>query len=607
MGSSLEVRSSEATQVASDLYTHYAKYVIETRALSSVYDGLKAVQRRILYVLASQPDKLTKSANIVGETIKYHPHGDSSIYGTLVGMGSPMNNMHILKTKGNFGGAGAGAAAMRYTECKLSDLGRKLFTQLIEHADYVEGETGHKEPAYIPVLLPYGLIEGTSGIGVGLATSVLPLNPLELTQYYLSILKNETPVIPRPDFGELILNQPRSEVEATIVTGRGKIKFQGVVRQEGESKFTIYNLPPGVKLKHILKKVQKWIDEDKVDFMNESGKTREYVFTVASNKVTPQELKKKLTSAITRAKTYNLIFSQDEKAVYCGLGYVAQKSLDYLRKCVVRKFERSHKKALKLYDVLDAIERLKASGKVKDLPTMSRQEVIDLVVGFGFTEGTAKEVLTKSISYLTKDHRTELEELKGKIDKYADYKVNPDKYIIPLYEELEEILKEIYSDKAVTYYASEKLDNPKAYINAAGNVQITKNEGVEWDSKLYLVDHTGMTYPRTIDTLTESELKFADIQNKFVGLVSDKNKYILYIIDTGKKTHKLLSVDISKVGYSRNFVKIGENDKVVAVVGCPTDKVKLKTVDGQEVEVNVKSNLKSRYAVPNGSDYKFEV
>lgn len=608
MSSSLNLKSDEASQVASDLYTHYAKYVIETRALASVFDGMKAVQRRLIYVLSQYPDRLTKSANIVGDTIKYHPHGDSSIYGTLVGMGSPLNNIPIIDTKGNFGGVGVGAAAMRYTECKVSNLGRKLFTQLIEHADYVDGEAGHKEPAYLPVLLPLSLIEGTSGIGVGLAASVTPLNALELTQYYLSVLKNEEARVPRPELGELILNQPREEVENAILTGRGRMKFEGVVHQEGNSKFTIRNLPPDVKIKAVKKKVQRWMDEDKLDFIDESTKTRNYVFKVVSNKLDPKQVKTKLTQAVSRAKTYNYVFSEDEKAIYSGIGYVVDKSLGYLRKCVVRKFNKEHNKAQKLYKVLDAIAYLKKEDRVKDLPQMSRQEVIELIVGFGFSEGTAKEVLSKSISYLTKDHEKEMDELLSKIDNYDDLRNNPDKYIIPLYEELEGILKDHYKDRPVTYYKSEKLDNPKAFINDKGNIEITRDKGVEWDSKLYLVGQTGMTYPRTVDVLTETELIYPDIRESIVGLTTDEDKYILYIIDSGKdKNHSVLAARTDKINRSRNFIRLNDNEKVVKVIGCSTDKIKLTNTKGKKVEVNVKSNLKSRYALPTKVSHRFRI
>ncbi|WJZ23527.1 DNA topoisomerase II [Listeria phage LIS04] len=609
MGSDLQITSSEASQVASELYTHYAKYVIETRALASVYDGFKAVQRRILYVLATQPDKLTKSANIVGETIKYHPHGDASIYGTLVNMGSPLNKVPIIKTKGNFGGVGTGAAAMRYTECKLSELGRKVFTELLPYADYVEGETGHKEPAYIPVLIPYALFEGTSGIGVGLSASSPPLNPVELTQYYISKIKGEDAVIPRPDFGELILDQPREEVEQVLLTGRGRLKFQGVLHQEGETKFSVTNLPPDIKMKSILKKVEKWIDDDKLDHVDLSVKTRNNVFKVVSNKLDPKEVKKKLTSALSRAKTYNFVFSQDEKAVYCGIDYMVTKSLEYFTTCVVRKFKDLHAKSTRLYEVLDAIQALKDSGKVKDLPSMSRQDVISLIVeDLGFSERVAKEVLSKSISYLTKDHGSEMEDLLKKVDKYQKYIDNPNLYILPLYEELLATFKELYKNTPVTYYGSEKLDNPKAFVNDSGKVQVTKDQGVEWDSKLYLVDNTGMTYPRIVDTWTETELEFGDITTPLIGLVSDSCKYLLYVIESeGSSTHKLLAVSTDKIGYTRNFVKLKDTEKVVSVVGCKKEKINLKTTNGDKIEISPKFYLKSRYSVPVSTSHLFDL
>ena len=211
--------------VMSDDFGKYAKYIIQDRALPDIRDGLKPVQRRIIYAMNNlhlfydQPHK--KSARTVGEVIgKYHPHGDSSIYEAMVRMSqSWKNNITLLDMHGNNGSIdGDGAAAMRYTECRLSKFGQTMSNNLDKNTvQFINNfDDTEQEPVVLPTLLPNLLINGANGIAAGYATNIPTFNPSEVIEAIITridspncYLKSILNVMPGPDFptGGIILNQ----------------------------------------------------------------------------------------------------------------------------------------------------------------------------------------------------------------------------------------------------------------------------------------------------------------------------------------------------------------------------------------------------------------
>ena len=224
-------------------YIDYAMSVIASRALPDVRDGLKPVQRRVLYSmieLNNGPDKPhRKSARIVGDTMgKYHPHGDSSIYGALVNMAQDWSTRYpLVDGHGNFGSMdGDGAAAMRYTEARLSKISMELLADIGKNTvDFVPNfDDTEKEPVVLPSRYPNLLVNGTTGIAVGMATNIPPHNLREVVQAVVKIIDNRVeedrdttideilPIVKAPDFptGGLILHTCTS-----IVTWRNFISF----------------------------------------------------------------------------------------------------------------------------------------------------------------------------------------------------------------------------------------------------------------------------------------------------------------------------------------------------------------------------------------------
>ena len=271
-------------------YIDYAMSVIASRALPDVRDGLKPVQRRVLYSmieLNNGPDKPhRKSARIVGDTMgKYHPHGDSSIYGALVNMAQEWSFRYpLIDGHGNFGSMdGDGAAAMRYTEARLSKISMELLADINKNTvDFVPNfDETEKEPVVLPSRYPNLLVNGTTGIAVGMATNIPPHNLREVVNAVVKIIDNRVnenrettidellEIVKAPDFptGGLILGT--RSCEEAYRTGRGKIRVRAVTNIEtlpnGKSQIIATELPYMVNKANLIMKIAELVKLKKID------------------------------------------------------------------------------------------------------------------------------------------------------------------------------------------------------------------------------------------------------------------------------------------------------------------------------------------------------
>ncbi len=271
-------------------YIDYAMSVIAARALPDVRDGLKPVQRRVLYSmieLNNGPDKPhRKSARIVGDTMgKYHPHGDSSIYGALVNMAQDWTTRYpLVDGHGNFGSMdGDGAAAMRYTEARLSKISMELLSDINKDTvDFIPNfDDTEKEPVVLPSRYPNLLVNGTTGIAVGMATNIPPHNLREVVGAVVKIIDNKVnedrntsieeilDIIKAPDFptGGLILGTHGSE--EAYRTGRGKVRVRAVTDIEtlpnGKSQIIVTELPYMVNKANLIIKIAELVKLKKID------------------------------------------------------------------------------------------------------------------------------------------------------------------------------------------------------------------------------------------------------------------------------------------------------------------------------------------------------
>ena len=271
-------------------YIDYAMSVIASRALPDVRDGLKPVQRRILYSmieLNNGPDKPhRKCARIVGDTMgKYHPHGDSSIYGALVNMAQEWSTRYpLVDGHGNFGSVdGDGAAAMRYTEARLSKISMELTADINKNTvDFIPNfDETEKEPVVLPARYPNLLVNGTSGIAVGMATNIPPHNLREVIAAVVKIIDDQIDengettiedilqIIKGPDFptGATILGT--RGIEEAYRTGRGKIRVRAVTDIEpmanGKNRIIVTELPYMVNKARLIEKIAELVRDKKID------------------------------------------------------------------------------------------------------------------------------------------------------------------------------------------------------------------------------------------------------------------------------------------------------------------------------------------------------
>lgn len=274
-----KIHDVDLKETMENSYIDYAMSVIAARALPDVRDGLKPVQRRVLYSmieLNNGPDKPhRKSARIVGDTMgKYHPHGDSSIYGALVNLAQEWSTRYpLVDGHGNFGSMdGDGAAAMRYTEARLSKISMEMLADINKDTvDFLPNfDETEKEPVVLPSRFPNLLVNGTSGIAVGMATNIPPHNLREVIDGVVRIIENTQEnidttmeevcsIIKGPDFptGAQILGT--RGIEEAYRTGRGKIRVRAVTSIEpmdnGKNRIVVTELPYMVNKAKLIEKI----------------------------------------------------------------------------------------------------------------------------------------------------------------------------------------------------------------------------------------------------------------------------------------------------------------------------------------------------------------
>ena len=284
-----KVHEVDMKKTMEDFYIDYAMSVIASRALPDVRDGLKPVQRRILYSmieLNNGPDKPhRKCARIVGDTMgKYHPHGDSSIYGALVNMAQDWSMRYTLVDgHGNFGSVdGDGAAAMRYTEARLSKISLKMIEDINKNTvDFIPNfDETEQEPTVLPSRYPNLLVNGTTGIAVGMATNIPPHNLREVINAVVKLIDNDIAdketdidelieIVKGPDFptGGIILGT--SGIKQAYRTGRGKIRVRAVTNIEpmdnGKNRIVVTELPYNVNKARLIEKIAELHKEKKID------------------------------------------------------------------------------------------------------------------------------------------------------------------------------------------------------------------------------------------------------------------------------------------------------------------------------------------------------
>lgn len=560
------VTTEEGTDLVKQYYLEYARYVLETRALASIYDGLKFSQRRLLYVSSKLGMRMTKSSKILGDTIPYHPHGMDSLYGVLVGMTTNKNPYHLYVGKGNWGGVGFDAAAYRYTEAYLGEMARFNHTQFIDSADFYTGEAGLEEPRVLPTLIPYSLMVGDEQPGVGLKPVIMPLDVMGLIDYYIAVIRGEDPVTPDPDLGNFILDMDDDDIPRAVEGAEGKLTIKSMVSIESDSVVVVDDVLGNKGVKSLLSKMAGWLSDGTVDFRDESAERPRYVFEVMDPKITVNELAEKLSEKSVCNKTFKRIVIDGEHVVYAPLRYQVEKSLEYLNECLDRMFATELERLDFDRQVLLAIRAMDSSGLLRDLRGITTAEAKKRLVNLGFSKEVSDKALSKPIAYLTKSHDQELKDIEKRI---SDNKgVDRTEYLLKLYEDFRELIRPFYESSGHTVRRSKLLKDCRVSLGRGGVIKVS-NRGEKYENLVYGVfgDGTGRTFP--IGASVRRDIIPTDEgHGNIVSIVSDLKGFSVLVTNHGRA----ITVDTPRLASNRKIVNLDVGERVVKAFGVDEGK-----------------------------------
>ena len=560
-----QIIRTEYSDVMKKSYIDYAMSVIIARALPDVRDGLKPVQRRTLYdmhELGIKYDKpYRKCARIVGDTMgKYHPHGDSSIYEALVVMAQDFKKgVTLVDGHGNFGSIeGDGAAAMRYTEARLTKFTQEVYLKDLDKDVIDFGpnfDENEKEPLVLPARVPNLLVNGAEGIAVGMATSIPTHNLGEVIDAVKAYMENNEITTKQlmkhlkgPDFptGGIVVN--KDELLNIYETGQGKIKIRGKVEVEdlkgGKKQLVITEIPYtmigagiGKFLNDVAGLVETKKTNDIVDISNQSSKDGIRIVLELKKGADVENLKNMLYKKTRLEDTFgvNMLAVADGRPETLGLKKIIEHNVDFQFELTTRKYKTLLKKEedkreiqeglIKACDVIDLIiEILRGSKSIKDAKaclvngdveniTFKSNISKKMAKMLRFTERQATAILEMrlykliglEVDALKKEH----DETVKNIARYEDILNNYDSMAGLIMSELDDIKKE-YNRKRRT-----KITNAEEAV--------FEENKVEEQMYVFLMDRFG--YARTIDVATYERNKEA---------ADKENKYIVRCMNTGK-------------------------------------------------------------------------
>ena len=583
MSSEPQIIRTEYSEVMKKSYIDYAMSVIIARALPDVRDGLKPVQRRTLYdmhELGIRFDKpYRKCARIVGDTMgKYHPHGDSSIYEALVVMAQDFKKgMVLVDGHGNFGSIeGDGAAAMRYTEARLTKFTQEAYLADLDKNVIDFGpnfDETEKEPLVLPVRVPNLLVNGAEGIAVGMATSIPTHNLGEVIDAVKAYMKNDeisTRQLMRhikgPDFptGGIVVN--KDDLLDIYETGQGKIKLRGKVEVEelkgGKQQLVITEIPYtliGSGIAKFLNDVANLVETKKttdiLDISNQSSKEGIRIVLELKRGADVENLKNMLYKKTRLEDTFgvNMLAVANGRPETLGLRAIIEHHVDFQFELMTRKYKTLLAKELekkevqegliKACDVIDLIiEILRGSQSVKDARACLVNGVTDnirfksnisrkMASLLRFTERQATAILEMrlykliglEIEALQKEHDATLKN----IARYEDILKNYDSMANVIIEELDAFKRE-YGRKRRTL-----IENAEEAV--------FEEKKIEEQEVVFLMDRFG--YARTVDVgVYERNKEAADGENKYV--VHCMNTGRICIFTDGGKMHQVKVLDL---------------------------------------------------------------
>ena len=603
-GSMDVIKPIDLRKTMEDSYIDYAMSVIASRALPDVRDGLKPVQRRILYAmieLNNGPDKPhRKCARIVGDTMgKYHPHGDSSIYGALVNMAQEWSTRYpLVDGHGNFGSVdGDGAAAMRYTEARLSKISMEMLSDINKNTVDFEPnfDETEKEPVVLPSRFPNLLVNGTSGIAVGMATNIPPHNLREVIGGVVKVIDNiveedrETSmdevmdIIKGPDFptGATILG--RSGIEEAYRTGHGKIRVRAVTDIEpmanGKNRIIVTELPYMVNKARLIEKIAELHKDKRVDgiteLRDESNREGMRICIELRKDVNPNVVLNQLYKHTQMQDTFgvNMLALVDKQPVVMNLLQMLNHYLKHQEEVVTRrtKYElnKAEERAHILKGLLIALDNIDEVIKIirgSQSTAIAKERLIER---FSLDDVQAQAIVDMRLRALTGLEREKLEnEYEELMKKIGEYKaiLADRKLLLGVIKEEISLIAQKYGDDRRTSIGFDEFD-------------ISMEDLIPVENTVVALTHMGYVKRMTIDNFKSQNrggkgIKgMQTIEEDYIEdlFMATTHHYLMFFTNKGR-VYRIKAYEIPESGRTSrgtaivNLLQLLPEEKITAVI-----------------------------------------
>ena len=599
-----KIQEVDMKQTMEKYYIDYAMSVIASRALPDVRDGLKPVQRRILYSmieLHNEPDKPhRKCARIVGDTMgKYHPHGDSSIYGALVNMAQEWNLRYpLVDGHGNFGSVdGDGAAAMRYTEARLSKMSMEMLRDIgKDTVDFVPNfDETETEPTVLPSRFPNLLVNGTTGIAVGMATNIPPHNLREIIGAVVKIIDNRVEegretsidelmsIVHGPDFptGAQILGT--RGIKEAYRTGRGKILVRGVSNIEtlpnGKTQIIVTELPYMVNKANMIKKIADLVRDKKIDgitaIRDESSREGTRVVIEVRRDVNANIVLKKLYKHTDMQTTFGVISLAliDNQPKVMNLLELLTHYLKHQEDVVTRRTKYDLNKAEErdhiLQGLLIALDNIDEVISIIRGSQNTQEAKTKLMERFGLSEAQSNAIVEMRLRALTGLERAKLE------DEHAQ--------LVKLIAELKAILADekllLGVIKTEITQIADKFGDDRRTAITYDDSEIRDEELVPLENTVLAMTSLGYIKRMTVDNFRtqgrggKGIKGMTTIDNDFIEdlLMTSTHNHIMFFTNRGR-AYMLKAYEIPEAGRTArgtaiiNLLQLQPEEKISAVI-----------------------------------------
>ena len=585
-------------------YIDYAMSVIAARALPDVRDGLKPVQRRVLYSMVelnNGPDKPhRKSARIVGDTMgKYHPHGDSSIYGALVNMAQKWATRYpLVDGHGNFGSMdGDGAAAMRYTEARLSRISMEMLADIGKNTvDFMPNfDETEKEPTVLPSRFPNILVNGGTGIAVGMATNIPPHNLREVIAAVVKIIDNRVEedrpttieelmeIVKGPDFptGATILG--KAGIEEAYRTGRGKIRVRAVYNIEamanGKSRIIVTELPYAVNKARLIEKIAELVKDKKLDgitdLRDESNREGLRICIELRRDVNANVIMNRLLKHTQLQDTFGVIMLAlvNNEPRILNLQQILEYYLKHQEDVVTRRTKYDLNKAEERAHILEGL--LKALDHIDEVIKIIRGSAnvqaakAQLMERFDLSDAQAQAIVDMRLRALTGLEREKLEneykELEAKIAELKAILADEKKLLCVIKEEIS-LIADKYGDDRRTAIGYDEYDMSAEDLIPDDDIVVTMtNFGYikRMSSDNFKSQNRGGKGIKGMQTIEDDYIEEL--------LMTTTHHYLMFFTNTGR-VYRLKAYEIPEASRTArgtaivNLLQLQPGEKITAVI-----------------------------------------